>query len=361
MNILFDFSVSNQTGAFQRIKATLEFYDNLNGQFFILNSNLKNKIKTQNNNTIEFFNPQIKHRLMQNTEYIDAFIEKHGQPDIFFSYGIPVIRKIGVVNWFHISNALSLSISNITIPLSLKLKMIFFRKRIKKSIPFLDIVSGESDSTLKLFQQVFRKKNHITKVKLGNGFNIDEFNLLSSIKKDLLEDSYAVAIGIQSYKRIDKAYKIFLDLQKERKNLKKFILIASPFDNLNDKRLVSDKVRKDKSIILIAPSKRQDVIGLLKGAQVFISMSQIENSSNALLEALLFCNELIVSDIPSHREFLSENCNFQEITLPAAKKNLLNARQGINDRSELKSWNECIKLFDSNAKIILENRQKSQL
>lgn len=352
MNILFDFSVSNQTGAFQRIKATLKFYDNLNGQFFILNSNLKNKIPPQNNNTIEFFNPKIKNRLMQNTRYIDAFIEKHGQPDIFFSYGIPVIKKIGVINWFHISNALTLSTSNINIALSLKLKMIFFRKRIQKSIPFLNVVSGESDSTLKLFHQVFRKKNHIANVKLRNGFTTDEFNQSSYIKKNL-DYLYVVAIGIQSYKRIDLAYKVFLDLKKERQNLNKFILIASPFDNLNDKFLVSNSVRKDKNVILIAPTKRQEVLELLKGAQTFISMSQIENSSNALLEASLFCNELIVSDIPSHREFLLENCNFEEITLPAAKKNLLNARKAIKDTSALKSWNECIELFDNQAKKML--------
>ena len=354
MKILFDFSVSNQTGAFQRIQATLEFYENLNGQFFILNSNLKNKIEPQKNNVIEFFDPKIKHRLMQNTGYIDVFIKKYGQPDIFFSYGIPDIKKIGVVNWFHISNALSLNTSNITISLFLKLKMIFFRKRIKKSIPFLDVVSGESDATLKLFHHVFGKKNHITNVKLSNGFKSDELNELSSIKNKT-DDNYVVAIGIQSYKSINAAYKVFLHLKKERKNINKLILIASPFDNLNDKSLVSDHVRKDVNVVLLAPTKRLEVLKLLKGAKIFISMSQIENSSNALLEASLFCSELIVSDIPSHREFLSENCYFDEITLPITKMTLLNARKGIKDKSVLKSWNKCIKLFDNKAKVILDN------
>jgi glycosyltransferase involved in cell wall biosynthesis len=48
---------------------------------------------------------------------------------------------------------------------------------------------------------------------------------------------------------------------------------------------------------------------LLRDCRVFVSTSEVENSSVAVLEGLSFCSSVLLSDIPSHREMLNdESC-----------------------------------------------------
>jgi len=50
----------------------------------------------------------------------------------------------------------------------------------------------------------------------------------------------------------------------------------------------------------------KDVAALLRRADVYVSISRVEGSPNAVLEALACGTPLVVSDIPAHRELLDE-------------------------------------------------------
>ena len=92
------------------------------------------------------------------------------------------------------------------------------------------------------------------------------------------------------------ALELFYQIKKAN-NLKKFIVVG-PTNNL-PRSVINDK------LVEIKPNlSREDLLILLYNAEYYISASQIENSSNAALEALLLSKNIILSNIPSHNEML---------------------------------------------------------
>lgn len=64
--------------------------------------------------------------------------------------------------------------------------------------------------------------------------------------------------------------------------------------------------REDLTDRVILPGYVKDIWGLMKRADLFISMSTHEGCPNAVLEAMACSCPLVVSDIPAHRAFLDE-------------------------------------------------------
>ena len=79
---------------------------------------------------------------------------------------------------------------------------------------------------------------------------------------------------------------------------------------------------------------------LLYNAEYYISASQIENSSNAVLEALLLSKNIILSNIPSHNEML-RNFKIKKVILNNIE---FNALENINNNNiDAISWIEVSK------------------
>jgi glycosyltransferase involved in cell wall biosynthesis len=57
---------------------------------------------------------------------------------------------------------------------------------------------------------------------------------------------------------------------------------------------------------ILLPGLIPSIWGALKSAQMFVSLSRYEGHPNVVLEAMACGCPLIVSDIPSHREFLDK-------------------------------------------------------
>ena len=294
-----NFSSTYTGGGLRRLIETAKWFDKTDGCHFIVHEKAFNYIKDYTNKNVFYVVTQNKiRRLFTDGYYLKNILNVIGTPDIYFSYGIPVFFMIGKVNWFHISNALSLTTRNISLPLSLRLKMILLKHRILKSLDHVQIISGESEFSLNLIKDVSKRQlKSIYFSVLPNGFNEHERNNVQQIVND--EEHYAITIGTHRYKKLSIAFQLFKYLQKNDTKLKTFIIVGNRDE-------LTWKVSSDNIVIVDIGLNRESLIHLLCGAKYYISASQIENSSNAALEGLLFSKSVILSDIPSHREMLKD-------------------------------------------------------
>ncbi len=343
---LFNFSSSCVGGGLIRTIETVKWFDNNAGAHFIINNQIKNIISKHNKKNKYFFVSDNKaKRLLSDGYYIPKIISEIGRPDIYFSYGIPVFNDIAKINWFHLSNALSLKTDNISLPLKTRIQMLILKKRIINSIKYTHIATGESKFSVNLLKEVIIKSNFKCHLDvLPNGYDISDINEIVNKKREVIP-KYAVTVGTYKYKKIKVALKLFHQI-KEANNLKKFIIVGS-IKNL------PRSVTNDQFVEIKPNLSRKDILCLLYNAEYYISASQIENSSNAVLEALLLSKNIILSNIPSHNEMLG-NLKSKKIILNNSESEF-NAIKNINNEIDAISWVEVSKkLFD-----IINNFKKS--
>ena len=343
---LFNFSSSWVGGGLIRTIETIRWFDNNMGAYFILNTRIKDKVSKYNNNNKYFFVPDNKvKRLFSDGYYIPEIISEIGRPDIYFSYGIPIFSDIATINWFHLSNALALKTHNISLPLKTRVQMLILKKRILNSIKYTNIATGESEFSVNLLKENVNKRNlNCYYYLLPNGYDTDHLNKILNKKRRVLT-KYAVTIGTYKYKKIKVALELFHQIKKEH-NLKKFIIVGS-------KNNLPRSIIKDKFVEIKPSIERYDLLKLLYEAEYYISASQIENSSNAVLEALLLSKNIILSSIPSHNEMLRK-FKTKKIVLSNSKFEF-NTLKNVDNKVDAISWVEVSKkLFD-----IINNYNKS--
>ncbi len=294
---LFNFSSSWVGGGLVRTIETVKWFDNNCGACFIINDKIKSDISRYDKKNKYFFVSDNKiNRIFFEGSYIPKIVEKIGKPDVYFSYGIPVFNNIGKINWFHISNALTLKTNKISLHLKTRIKMLILKKRIIKSIKFTHIVTGESEFSINLLKDEASKRNlkcHYDV--LPNGYDKSLIKKTLNKEKNKI-DKYAITVGTYKYKKIEIALKLFHQI-REIKNLKKFVVVGQ----VNNLPL---SILKDKFVEVKPKLPREDLFNLLYNSEYYISASQIENSSNAALEALFLTKNIILSNIPSHNEML---------------------------------------------------------
>jgi len=323
--------------------ATIRFYDENGGATFILHSSLRNDVALYNKNKYFFVKQTVFERLIIDEAYIREVVNECGKPDIYFSYGIPMYSAIGKVNWFHVSNALSLTVKGIILPLSTRLKMLLLKARIQSTVTNMDIVSGESQYTLDLFKIQIRAKKPINYHILRNGYSSEDVSISGEVEADLHNKIYAMTIGIASYKRLHIVHNIFKQLQETNRALKTLYVVASPYDVPYMKALIPMCLKVDKDVVIDIFEKRDELVRLMQGMDYYISASQIENSSIALLEGLIFSKSIIVSDIPSHRELLSGQ-EYEYFYDQSSNENFIHyEKDDKSDFSTHLSWNDAVR------------------
>ncbi len=296
-NWLFNFSSSTVGGGLIRILETIKWFDSNNGSCFILSYTIKDLVSKYDKNNKYFFISENKiKRLFSDGYYVDKIIGEIGKPDIYFSYGIPVFKDVGRINWFHISNALTIKTDKISLPFKTRVQMLVLKRRIIKSMKYTDIITGESEFSINLLKKEISEKDFECHYDiLPNGYDINSIKNIVNKKNQTLT-KYAITIGTYKYKKIEIALELFHHI-KEVNNLNKFIIIGS-------KRNIPKSVINDKFVEIKSSPSRDEILALLYNAEYYISASQIENSSNAVLEALLLSKNIILSNIPSHNEML---------------------------------------------------------
>ena len=333
-----NFSSSYSGGGLRRLVETAKCFDKRDGCYFIIHQKAYKYLKDYCKNNVYYVVTQNKiRRLFDDGYYLQNILDVIGTPDIYFSYGIPIFFRIGKVNWFHISNALSLTTQKINMPIIQRLKMILLKYRILKSLNHVQIISGESEFSLNLIKSIIKLQLHLIYFSvLPNGINEHELNSLQKIVND--KEHYAVTIGTYAYKNLGVAFRLFKYLKEKDKKLKTFIIIG----NIDDLPI---KLRVNKNVIVDKGATRESVIDLLSNAKYYISASQIENSSIAALEGLIFSKSVILSDIPSHREMLKD-IHFEELFVKGIKDIFLVANNESNlDLPNIYSWEEATLKF----------------
>jgi hypothetical protein len=327
-NYLFNFSASYTGGGYKRLYAYSKWFNDNGGAVFIINIRNSQIISEHANNKYYIVNPKLYQRIFNDCSYLPQVLHENVKFDVYYSYGIPINKKIANINWFHLSNVLPFVPFKIPMTFFNRLKFIYLGVKIKNGLKYSDVISAESKFSLSLINSKFEKKLFLS----VNGSD-DEISFLNenSIHG---KEQMALVIGTQWYKSIPDAYILFKSLQIKEPLLKLYIIGK---DNL-----ISKKIKKDQDVYII--NKFLDRILLLdylRKCKYYITTTRIENSYNASSEGIYFADESLISDIDPHRELL-ENVKYERIAIPKSKRSVLHIyRKNING-SVLKSWNEII-------------------
>ena len=290
-DIVFDFSSSPSGGALRRIEAYASFFSNSDfDTLFLVHEDILQRIKRfRGINVVPVEKKKSLTKAVGIGKYLNILEKK---PYWFFSYGIPLSRPVGENNWLHISNILPLYLDKVSTSFSLYLKMYLYKLHLKFRSSNCDIVSAESEFSLGLYSKHICSNTH--QVLLKNGIT-DRVIFDNNCNK--LSHNYAIAVGTYNYKRLDITYKLFRSIKDEYK-LMSLIIIGN-------EDYVPKNIRCQDDVKLISSLCDEEYFLTLSRAEIFISTSIVENSSNAVIEGLSLSKKIIISDIPSHREILS--------------------------------------------------------
>ncbi len=324
---LFNFAVSRYGAGFKRLHAHAKWFNENGGAWFIIHSQSTFLVKEFPNNRFFLVNQQRYKRIFNDCEYLDAIREDVGQPEFYYSYGIPIYSRFGKINWFHLSNALPLGTQGIPLPFFDRLKLNFLGWRIKQNFQNADIISAESSSSLKLFDAKHAGKLFVS----GNGGD-DELDCLQNGEVQT-KDDIATVIGTYKYKSLNDSYLIFEMLRKENDRLRLMII--------GDERPIPTNLRNNKNVIIRGVLPREDVMKVLRKSKYYISTTYIENSYNAASEGIFIADESFISDIGPHRELL-ENIPFERISISDMTRPILYVKRQDISEVALKTWEDII-------------------
>ena len=186
------------------------------------------------------------------------------------------------------------------------------------------VVSGESEFTLDIYRKTTGWRRQF--VLLPNGVEAFAHN------NEGTRLPQAIAVGNHRYKRLDRTCAVFERIRATRP-LEKLLIVG-------ELERMPSSARKKPYVECLGVLPHPQVLQHLMQSQVFISTSEIENSSNAVLEALALCGTVVVSDIPSHRELVGK-CAGQPLVVDGLRYLQVDAGAYALDRSQY-SWNKTI-------------------
>jgi glycosyltransferase involved in cell wall biosynthesis len=324
---LFNFSSSYFGGGLKRILAYLRWFNERGGACFVLNHRLKGIEKTFPANRYCFLRQHPISKVLNYSRKFNLFVSEIEKINFYYSYGIPLVRNLGRINWIHIANVLPFVNSRqyVSLKRSLELQLLGFL--INKSTKYADIVSAESQSSLNLLDTSHQAK-------LVVSVNGSDEEIAAYDKKNTSQtENVAVAVGTCQYKSIDDVYTIYLHLRQSNPDL--CLVIAGIKED------VPAYIQKDNQVILRGVLSQLQVCDLLKNAKYYITATLIENSYNAASEGIFLARESFVSDIGPHRELL-KNLKHQVISNLGTQIGSLYIKQEDLNVNNLKSWDQVI-------------------
>src|SRR3990167_798876 len=194
---VFNFSSSHFGGGLKRILAYVEWFNEHGGSNFVLNEKLREIEDKFPKNKYCFLKQNPFNKILNYYKELNQFLSTIGTVEFYFSYGIPIPRKIGKVNWIHVANVLPFVNAGQYVPFkrSLELRLLGFLMR--NSMKYAEVISAESEASLDLV-----KNNSIAKRFVSvNGNNEEiEASQQQTNMPTLEVNNIAVAVGTCQYK-----------------------------------------------------------------------------------------------------------------------------------------------------------------
>jgi glycosyltransferase involved in cell wall biosynthesis len=283
--LFFDFSSSARGGALRRINAFADFFSNhpLPTHFFI-NNGVPNKVEIAQKVRVSFVEKSGWSKLTIDSRHLLAL---EARPKWCYSYGIPIKTRFAWKHWLHLSNVLPFTFRQCSLPWQLRWKSFAQLQQYKRCSSNVDMLSGESNFTLASActaldwsGQTALLRNGVTSYPIAN----------------LPTERYALAVGTEDYKRIDLTFEVY-NTMKQELGLTSLVIVGVSAG-------IPEHVKNALDVICESHLSQDALMSRYRRASYYISTSEVENSSLAVLEGLALTGKVILSDIPSHREML---------------------------------------------------------
>jgi glycosyltransferase involved in cell wall biosynthesis len=324
---LFNFAVSYSGGGHKRLYEYAKWFNGNGGAWFVVHPSCEYLVTEFPNNRCFVVSQTRWQRLFNDCGYLGAIKQELGQPDLYYSYGIPIYARFGKVNWFHLSNVLPLAPKNVPITLYDRLKLCYLGRRIRKNFSNADVISAESKYSLGVIGN-----EHGNKLFLSVNGGDDELAQIASNTVSAKGD-FATVVGTYKYKAVDHAVLVFEMLKKARPRLKLRVI--------GSEATLPATLRRREDVLVLGLLKRSEVVDFLRESKYYISMTYIENSYNAASEGIFLADESYVSDIGPHQELL-ESTKFRKMEVPGIDRMMLHVKRDEVLGRTLKAWNDVI-------------------
>jgi hypothetical protein len=342
---IFNFSASHSGGGLKRIIEYINAMNNSGGAVFILHQKCREKAEEYKNNRYHFVSATLFSRIVNDDGYLDDVVSKHGRPEFYYSYGIPIHRRVGKVNWYHLSSVLPLAVKNIPMSIFDHVRTRYLGRQIRKSYRNADVISAESMYSLGLIDA-----SQSSKLFLSVNGSDDELNTLEknreSNQEAVHEMPWAIVVGTVKYKSLDDSFRVYNMLREAQGSGLKLKIIGG-------KDSVPSFLRKEKNVELLGVLPRSEVVSLLKRARYYISTTRLENSYNAASEGACLSRDSFISDIPPHRELLI-NTPFKMVVVPGVISPIIHVQRKDISGNQLKPWALVIEEMLSNVRSLLK-------
>jgi glycosyltransferase involved in cell wall biosynthesis len=323
---LFNFSSSYTGGGLKRLQEYARWFDAHGGAWFTVHPLCANLSRLFPANRYFVVRRPLYRRVYDDVTYLRTICRAIGRPDLYYAYGIPVYRRFGRVNWFHLNNLLT--VYPLQVPLSVldRIKFAFLGWQTWRNRKNADVISAESSSSLEKMRGYDPGKLFLS----VNGSD-DELKYVSSSAER--RNEVAVVAGTYCYKALDDAYRVFETLRAGNDELKLAIIGREWY--------VPRALRCREDVLVIGQLPREQVIEHLSRARYYISTTLIENSYNAASEGVFLAAESYVSDIGPQRELL-QSSKHEIVFVPGVRRPLIHVRRADASSDGLKSWQQVI-------------------
>lgn len=341
---IFNFSASHSGGGLKRVIEYVRALDNLGGAVFLLHEKCRNLVAEYRNNQYYFVNATLFSRIVNDDGYLDDVVSEHGRPDFYYSYGIPIHRRVGKVNWYHLSSVLPLAVKNVPMSIFDHVRTRYLGRQIRKSYRNTDVISAESMYSLGLIDA-----SQSSKLFLSVNGSDDELNALAKSRVSnqgaVHEMPWAIVVGTVKYKSLDDSFRVYNMLRETQGSELELKIIGG-------KDSVPSFLKKEKNVELIGVLPRSEVVSLLRQARYYISTTRVENSYNAASEGACLSRDSFISDIPPHRELLI-NTPFKMVVVPGVISPIIHVQRKDISGIQLKPWALVIEEMLSNVRSLL--------
>jgi hypothetical protein len=327
--LVFNFSASYIGGGRKRLDAFAEWFDGHGGATFLVHpacEALRDRFPRNRYVTVRLSRLQ---RLLGDFGYLREAVDGVRPPALYYSYGIPVPRPVGRLNWLHINNVLPLTTERIPLTLLDRLKRIHLGPKLRASARRCEVVSAESENSVRLLGRALKNRAVVS----VNGSD-DEIASRNALPPAGASERTVVAVGTWRYKALDDAMAVFEWLRSSDPALRMHVFGPAEF--------VPDALRSHDHVSVRGTVDRAEVVEALRSARYYVSTTKLENSYCAASEGMFLAEESIVSDLPPHRELLVGE-EFESIAVPGVSTPLLRVRREGLKGVNLRSWDTVVR------------------